>query len=72
MKGMQKSFFAFGAGSRACTGKNISMIEIFMIVPGLLKKFEVELVSPEKHLIVENSFFVLQTGLVVSLKHRQR
>ena len=63
---------AFGAGSRICTGKNINMIEIFMIVPGLLRKFEIELLSPEKQLIVENSFFVLQMGLVVSLKHRQR
>lgn len=40
---MEQSFFAFGAGSRTCIGKNISLMKITKIVPQLLREFEVAL-----------------------------
>lgn len=33
----------FGAGSRTCIGKNISLLEIYKVVPSLLRRFEVRL-----------------------------
>lgn len=38
---MKNSLFSFGAGSRTCIGKNISLLEMFKLVPALLRTFEV-------------------------------
>ncbi len=34
-------FLQFGAGHRACLGKNISYLEIYKLVPTMLRKYEV-------------------------------
>ena len=31
----------FGAGHRSCLGKNISLLEIYKVVPTLLRRFDV-------------------------------
>lgn len=38
---MRLSMFQFGAGSRTCVGKNISLLETYKIIPSFLRKFEV-------------------------------
>jgi cytochrome P450 len=38
---MENSIFAFGAGSRTCIGKNISLLEMYKLVPAILRRFEV-------------------------------
>ncbi|KAM0273135.1 hypothetical protein ACHAQH_008484 [Verticillium albo-atrum] len=38
---MKSCLFSFGAGSRTCIGKNISLLEIFKLVPAVLRTFEV-------------------------------
>ena len=40
-RAMEKAFLAFGAGARTCIGKNISLLEIYKLVPALLTRFEV-------------------------------
>ncbi|KAF8853739.1 putative cytochrome P450 pisatin demethylase [Acephala macrosclerotiorum] len=65
---MEKSFFAFGAGSRTCIGKNISLMEMGKIIPQLLREFEIELVNEEWR--TKNVWFVQQSGLDVRLKRR--
>lgn len=45
---MEKSFFNFGAGSRACIGRNISLIEMRKIIPQLLRRFNVEMEGGRK------------------------
>ena len=41
IKKMHNNFFAFGAGSRACLGRNISLLEIGKAVPVWLRIFDV-------------------------------
>lgn len=38
---MKQSMFQFGAGSRTCIGKNISLMETYKFIPTFLRKFEV-------------------------------
>jgi cytochrome P450 len=41
--GMNNMLFSFGAGTRSCIGKNISLLEMYKLVPALLHRFEVSL-----------------------------
>ena len=38
---MEATLFQFGAGARTCIGKNISLLEIYKVVPSFLRRFEV-------------------------------
>lgn len=38
---MEKTMFQFGAGEHICLGKNISTVEIYKVVPALMRNFEV-------------------------------
>ncbi|WPH01320.1 putative cytochrome P450 [Acrodontium crateriforme] len=51
-----RSMFAFGAGSRTCIGKNLSLLEMNKLVPQLLRKFDLTLDSPTWK--TQNVFFV--------------
>jgi hypothetical protein len=41
IKEMTGMMFQFGMGSRTCIGKNISLLEIYKVVPSLLRRFDV-------------------------------
>jgi cytochrome P450 len=41
LKTMNAAMFQFGAGSRTCIGKNISLLEIYKLVPTFLRNFKV-------------------------------
>jgi len=41
LKEMHGNMFQFGAGARTCIGKNISLLEIYKLVPAFLRRFEV-------------------------------
>jgi cytochrome P450 len=38
---MKNSLFSFGAGSRTCIGKNVSYLEMYKLVPAVLREFDV-------------------------------
>ena len=40
-KEMEGNLFQFGMGSRTCIGKNISLLEIYKLVPSFLMRFDV-------------------------------
>ena len=42
---MENYMFSFGAGSRTCIGKNISLLETYKMVPALLRRYKVCQVS---------------------------
>jgi cytochrome P450 len=60
----------FGAGSRTCLGKHISLIEIHKVIPQLLRTFKVELTHPGKEWEICNHWFVQQDGLICTLSRR--
>ncbi|KAF5571396.1 pisatin demethylase cytochrome P450 [Fusarium pseudoanthophilum] len=44
---MENSFFAFGAGSRTCIGKYISLMEMHKVMPQLLRRYTIKLEDPK-------------------------
>lgn len=49
LKEMKATMFQFGAGARTCLGKNISLLELYKLVPSFLRNFEVEVVQEERY-----------------------
>jgi hypothetical protein len=41
IKAMEGTMFHFGMGARTCIGKNISLLEIYKLVPSMLRRFQV-------------------------------
>ncbi|KAJ9608403.1 hypothetical protein H2200_007391 [Cladophialophora chaetospira] len=60
---MNRNILTFGAGSRTCIGKNISLLEISILIPELVRKFNFTLVDPNRPLESENVWFVKQKNL---------
>ncbi|OAP62534.1 hypothetical protein AYL99_01761 [Fonsecaea erecta] len=67
---MDKALFTFGAGSHTCIGKNISLLEMYKLVPALLMKFEIELADPTRTWELHNAWFVKQSEFKVRLRRR--
>ncbi|KAL2830469.1 hypothetical protein BDW59DRAFT_170061 [Aspergillus cavernicola] len=57
LKTMNGTMLQFGAGSRTCIGKNISLMEIYKLVPSFLRRFEVQLAYPEQEWELWNAWF---------------
>lgn len=68
---MERYFMSFGAGSRTCIGKNISLLEIGKVVPELVKRFDFELCRPGREVRTENNWFVKQMDLEVRVRVRK-
>ncbi|KAJ0416229.1 cytochrome P450 [Aspergillus carlsbadensis] len=71
LKIMDRSFLAFGHGSRTCIGKNISIMEMGKFVPQILREFDFEWASNPKDWRVHTYWFAKQEGLVVRLMPRR-
>ncbi|KAI6713214.1 cytochrome P450 [Diplocarpon mali] len=70
IKEMGSTMLQFGMGSRTCIGKNISLLEIYKVVPSLLRRFEITLEDPAKDWTVHNAWFVRQYGFRTLFKKR--
>ncbi|RYP45316.1 hypothetical protein DL769_011471 [Monosporascus sp. CRB-8-3] len=57
---MNGHMFQFGMGSRTCIGKNISLLEIYKVVPSLLRRFEIRFKDPSQEWKLVNAWFVKQ------------
>lgn len=71
-KEMEATMFQFGAGSRTCIGKNISLLEVYKLVPNFLTRFNVELDDPSKEWKLHNAWFVKQLNFNVKFSERQQ
>ncbi|KAF2267775.1 cytochrome P450 [Lojkania enalia] len=69
-KSMDRYYLPFGHGSRTCIGKNISLMEISVLVPALVRKFDFELVDPGVELQCENIWFVKQKNVFCKVRMR--
>ncbi|KUI73259.1 Benzoate 4-monooxygenase [Cytospora mali] len=70
IKEMTGTMLQFGMGSRTCIGKNISLLEIYKLVPSLLRRFEINFQDPSKDWKICNSWFVKQTDFFTSFSIR--
>ncbi|RSL51504.1 hypothetical protein CEP54_011364 [Fusarium duplospermum] len=66
---MDNCLFTFGAGSRTCIGKNISLLEIYKLIPALLMR-QLELPSEDSDWKLHNAWFVKQSDFFVRFKSR--
>lgn len=71
LREMRAAMFMFGAGSRTCIGKNISLLEIYKLVPTLLRNFDIEFARPGLEWKTHNAWFVTQREFEVKFKERE-
>ncbi|KAI1472869.1 cytochrome P450 [Daldinia caldariorum] len=57
---MNGMMFQFGMGARTCIGKNISLLEIYKVVPSLLRRFDIQFKDPNQEWKLVNAWFVKQ------------
>jgi cytochrome P450 len=69
---MKNSMFTFGAGSRTCIGKNVSYLEMYKLVPAVLRSFDIELAYPDREWTLHNAWFVKQSDFYVRLRSRSQ
>ncbi|OQV06977.1 hypothetical protein CLAIMM_11473 [Cladophialophora immunda] len=67
---MDRNSLVFGAGTRTCIGKNISLAEIHKLVPLVLLNFHLEPVDPHKTWQTQNFWFNKQIGIRVRVTRR--
>ncbi|PSR79888.1 cytochrome P450 [Coniella lustricola] len=70
LRSMHDSLLSFGAGSRVCMGRHLSMLQITKLVPSLLLRYRFALVDPEKEWDVVCGWFVRQAGMDVFVERR--
>jgi cytochrome P450 len=68
-KAMDKHLLTFGAGTRTCIGKNISLIELHTLVPEVLRHYDLKM-THERPWTLSNRWFNKQTGVIVKVTRR--
>jgi len=71
IKEMSGSLLHFGMGARTCIGKNISLLEIYKLVPSVLRRFEVQLEDPSQEWKIHNAWFVRQLNFRTRFQKRE-
>ncbi|KAK3994997.1 putative cytochrome P450 pisatin demethylase-like protein [Cladorrhinum sp. PSN332] len=64
---MERCLLTFGSGHRTCTGKNISFLEVYKLIPTMFWHYHMSLEGDWK---VVNHWMVVQTDLRVKLTRR--
>ena len=60
LREMKATMLQFGHGARTCIGKNISLLEIYKLVPTFLRNFAVDMAEPGGEWKTKNAWFVTQ------------
>lgn len=71
IKEMTGTMLQFGAGARTCIGKNISLLEMYKVVPSFLRRFEIRLENPTKEWTIHNAWFVRQLNFNTTFHRRE-
>jgi cytochrome P450 len=67
LKEMNAAMLQFGSGARTCIGKNISLLEMYKLVPAFLRRFDVDFAiadERENHWVLHNAWFVKQRNFL--------
>lgn len=67
---MSRTLFHFGAGRFGCIGRNISLLEMYKVIPSLLLAFDFELAHPDKEWRFESGSFANVSGVDVKIRRR--
>ncbi|KAL3487074.1 cytochrome P450 [Aspergillus germanicus] len=67
---MDGALFSFGAGARSCIGRNISLLEMYKLVPAVLERFQIELADPDRGWKLFNAWFVKQSEFYVTISRK--
>ncbi|KAF2162917.1 hypothetical protein M409DRAFT_68872 [Zasmidium cellare ATCC 36951] len=68
---MSRTLFHFGAGRFGCISKNVSLLEMYKVVPAVLRAFEMSLEDPGREWRFEDGSFVNVSGVDVRLRRRR-
>ncbi|KAJ9608495.1 hypothetical protein H2200_007483 [Cladophialophora chaetospira] len=71
LREMNGALFQFGAGSRTCIGKNISLLEMYKLIPAFLRRFEIRFDDPSKDWKLHNAWFVKEHNFYCRFKPRK-
>lgn len=72
LKEMKGTMMQFGAGARTCIGKNVSLLEIYKLVPSFLRRFEVQFGEGGSEAVEEyNAWFVGMRGFEARFRRRE-
>lgn len=74
LRQMENCFLGFGAGTRICIGRHISMMEMMKLVPLLLRRWRIEWVglNGSQEWKIDTQVFSRQTGVIVRFVERSR
>ncbi|KAL3418183.1 Pisatin demethylase 12 [Phlyctema vagabunda] len=67
---MNNALFSFGMGARTCIGKNISLLEMYKLVPTILRQYEITFANENSEWTLHNAWFVKQLDFYVRIKRR--
>ena len=62
--------FNFGAGSRSCIGRHLSLMELHKVLPELFRTFDVQIAQPQSEWRETDHWFVQQEGPMYMLRPR--
>ncbi|KAH9882373.1 hypothetical protein J1614_000609 [Plenodomus biglobosus] len=68
-KALDKNLLTFGAGTRTCIGKNISLVELHTLVPEVLRHFDLKM-AHDRPWKTSDRWFNKQTDLLVNVTRR--
>lgn len=67
---MDKYILTFGAGTRVCIGKNISLTELHTLVPEILRHFDISM-AHDRPWKTQDTWFHTQTDIIVNFERRR-
>lgn len=70
MRTWQTAHLTFGGGSRICLGRNLSVMEVFKVVPTLIATFDIELEDPNEVWWWSARWFYRTSGVKTIMKPR--
>ncbi|KAF2854574.1 cytochrome P450 monooxygenase-like protein [Plenodomus tracheiphilus IPT5] len=65
---LEAAQLTFGTGARGCIGKEVAMLEMYKVLPEIIRRFNIELVRPGKYTLIGGVAY--NDGLLVKLSAR--